>query len=124
MDFWRKGAKAQRKAKAISGKGGCPGGRLPAWILLAGLLAGCAGPTGAGETALEFRAEVVRVELEGGFWGLVAEDGRKYDPGRLAPEYRQAGLKVTVRAERAQRVSFRQWGAPVEIVRIERAPTR
>lgn len=100
------------------------GSALRAVLVAAALLAACAGPVGAGEAALEFRAEVVRVELEGGFWGLVAEDGRKYDPGRLAPEYRQAGLKVTVRAERAQRVSFRQWGAPVEIVRIERAPTR
>jgi inhibitor of cysteine peptidase len=70
----------------------------------------------------EFRAEVVFVSLEGGFWGLKGEDGRHYDPGGLASEFRQPGLMVHVRAKRAsERVSFRMWGTPIEIVHIQRA---
>lgn len=80
-----------------------------------------ADPVPAGEV-LEIRGEIVHVGLEGGFWGIVGEDGRRYSPGRLPPEFQQPGLRVSVtaRAERA-RVSFRMWGTPITIERIEHA---
>jgi hypothetical protein len=116
-------AKAQREAQLSYGKRRCRG-CICAWFATVSLIVGCAGPVGAGEAVLEFRAEVVRIELEGGFWGLVAEDGRKYDPGRLTPDFQQAGLKVRVSANRAPRVSFRMWGTPIDVLQIEPAPNR
>lgn len=81
-----------------------------------------AGPEGD-DAVLQIRGEVVYLDIEGGFWGIVGDDGRRYDPGRLAADFRQPGLKVqvTARAERA-RVSFRMWGTPITIEHIERAP--
>lgn len=70
---------------------------------------------------LQFRGEVVHLAMEGGFWGIVAEDGRRYDPGRLPADLQQPGLKVRVTARPVQgRVSFRQWGVPIDVVHIER----
>lgn len=102
-------------------------------LVLATMLsaAGCAVPVRAGEppaadrgatsATLQFRGEIVHLSFEGGFWGIVAEDGSRYDPGRLPPEFQQAGLKVLVTAKLVrERVSFRMWGKPIELVKIER----
>lgn len=94
-------------------------------------IAGCAPVSHAGETSavvgapLEFHGEVVRLALEGGFWGIVAEDGQRYDAGRLPREFQQPGLKVRVTARPVRdRVSFHMWGRPIELIRIERVEPR
>jgi hypothetical protein len=94
-------------------------------------IAGCAPATHAGDApapvaaTLQFRGEIVHLTLEGGFWGIVAEDGRRYDAGRLPPEFQQPGLKVWVSAKPVPgRVSFRMWGTPIELVHIERTEPR
>jgi hypothetical protein len=69
----------------------------------------------------EFRGEVSHQALEGGFWAIVADDGRRFDPGKLPPEFQQAGLKVRVVAKLAKdRLSFRQWGQAIDIVSLSR----
>lgn len=86
--------------------------------------AGCAAQAGdaSPDSSLQFRGEIVHLNLEGGFWGIVAEDGRRYDPGRLPREFQRAGLKVRVTAKvTPARVSFRMWGTPIDIIQIERA---
>lgn len=80
-------------------------------------------PAGDVAAALEFRGEVTYLPIEGGFWGIVAADGRRYDPGVLPPEFQQPGLRVRVVARAAQgRLSFRQWGQAIDIVTLERDP--
>ena len=70
-------------------------------------------------TTFMFRGEVTHLTLEGGFWGIVAEDGRRFDPGQLPKAFQQAGRKVQVIARRTpDRISFRQWGQLIEIVEI------
>lgn len=67
------------------------------------------------------RGETVYLSIEGGFWGIVGEDGRHYDPGALPRDYQIPGLKVRIEAKAAiGRISFRQWGTPIEIVHIEK----
>lgn len=74
-----------------------------------------------GSATLEFRGEIVHLAIEGGFWGIVAKDGRRFDPGAIPAEYQHAGLRVRVVARPAQgRLSFRQWGQAVDIVALER----
>jgi hypothetical protein len=64
---------------------------------------------------------VKRVSLEGGFWGVVGDDGRKYQPSRLPQEFQQDGLHVTARLRlKRGAASFRMWGRTVEIVEIAR----
>jgi hypothetical protein len=102
-------------------------------LLLAAIsgLAGCTPATNATEAPasdvapVQFRGEIVYLAFEGGFWGIVAEDGRRYQPGGLPGEFRQPGLKVKVTAKPLRdRVTFRMWGTPIELVHIERAEPR
>lgn len=98
-------------------------------LWLGGLLAlvlGCsAAKPVAGEgrqTALQFEARVVHLDLEGGFWGLIAADGSKYDPGRLEQRFMKHGLRVRVQAQAVDVASIRMWGTPVRIIAIEPIP--
>ncbi|WP_292522099.1 DUF333 domain-containing protein [Methanoculleus sp.] len=68
---------------------------------------------------------VTYVDLEGGFYGIVADDGERYLPADLPAEYREDGLRVTFTADIAsETVTIQQWGTPVEIVNIEKGDTR
>ena len=63
---------------------------------------------------------VTYIDLEGGFYGLVTDDGRNYLPGNLPAEYRQDGLRVQFSADVQEDVAgIQMWGTPVEIRSIE-----
>jgi len=85
-------------------------------LLSVGMLTASAG---AAET-VKFTGTVHYIPLEGGFWGLVTGDGKKYDPLNLAEEYRQEGLAVQVEARVRNRAGIHMWGAMIEIVDIRR----
>ncbi|WP_088330834.1 hypothetical protein [Lacimicrobium sp. SS2-24] len=68
---------------------------------------------------IQFTAEVVYKDLEGGFYALIAKDGSKYQPLALAQAYRRHGLVVKVEAKPIKdRVTFQQFGTVVEIISI------
>lgn len=76
--------------------------------------------TGDGEVVAT-TGTVQYVDLEGGFYGIVAEDGTRYDPVDLNEEFREDGLRVRFRAERQEDVvSIRMWGEAIRILAIER----
>ena len=59
------------------------------------------------------------VELEGGFYGIVADDSTRYQPQNMAEEYQEDGLRVRFRAATKDSVMTAQmWGQPVEILDI------
>jgi hypothetical protein len=105
---------------------------LSTLLLMMLLLAGCrtmAGsggpplppppPSATGEKLLEFTGTVVFIPLEGGFYGIVGEDGRRYDPLNLADSLQKDGLKVRVKARPVEHgASFHMWGQRIEIVEI------
>ncbi len=61
------------------------------------------------------------LEFEGGFYGIVADNGNNYLPINLGDDYKQDSLRVrfTMRA-RNDVMTIAMWGQPVEIVQIER----
>ena len=72
------------------------------------------------ETRVEGTGTVVFVELEGGFYGIVADDGARYEPLNLPVEFQQDGLRVRFRARvRKDVASVHMWGRPVELLQIE-----
>lgn len=71
---------------------------------------------------VEFDARVVYVTLEGGFYGLVADNGVRYEPLALAPRFRRHGMRLRVRARPVDVASIRMWGKPVHIVNAEPLP--
>lgn len=59
--------------------------------------------------------------LEGGFWGIVGDDGQNYDPANLAPEFQKEDLRVSFEAvTRPDAASFHMWGTIVEIKSIQK----
>jgi hypothetical protein len=64
---------------------------------------------------------ILHVPIEGGFYGLIADDGTKYDPTNLPEEYKQNGLRVKFQVNQKKGVaSIHMWGTIVEIVKIEK----
>ena len=84
------------------------------------------GEKGKAETVIDRQSiaatgRVVHVDLEGGFWGIVGDDGTQYDVVDLPREFRKQGLKVRFTAKaRSGGVSFHMWGVIIELVTIEK----
>jgi hypothetical protein len=66
---------------------------------------------------------VIRVKLEGGFWGIKASDGEKYDPlDSLPKEFRKNGLKIRFEATLdKEAVSTHMWGTIIKIEKVKKA---
>jgi len=62
-------------------------------------------------------------DLEGGFYGILGDDGKKYDPLDLDPRYQEDGLRVAFHATEAQGTAgIHMWGTPVSLDFIEEIP--
>jgi hypothetical protein len=60
------------------------------------------------------------VNVEGGFYGIETDDGKKLDPVNLPDRFKQDGLAIRARIERLpDQVSFHMWGELVRILAIE-----
>lgn len=60
-------------------------------------------------------------EMEGGFWGIVADDGRKFDPMGLDAKFQKEGLRVRFKATPdPDRMSTHMWGTIVNLTHIEK----
>ncbi len=69
--------------------------------------------------AITADATVAYVDLEGGFYGIIAEDGSRYVPKSLAKRFAYDGLGVTVKMVPARNQSdVQMWGLPVTIISI------
>ena len=65
--------------------------------------------------------KITRVQIEGGFWGILSDDGTKYDPIYLPDEFKIDGLQVKFKVKiRDDLAVFHMWGTIVEIVKIEK----
>jgi hypothetical protein len=63
------------------------------------------------------------IDVEGGFYGIEADERTKLDPVNLPEEFRKDGVRVRVRVEELpDRVSIHMWGKIVRIVEIKRLP--
>lgn len=67
---------------------------------------------------------IIYVDLEGGFYGLVAEDGTKYNPLNLEDAFKQDSLRVRFRGVlRTDVMTTRMWGRNLEIQEMLRVNT-
>lgn len=61
------------------------------------------------------------IDLEGGFFGIIGDSGKNYDPINLSEEFQKNNLRVGFDAKiREDMVSTHMWGTLIEIVRIEK----
>lgn len=70
---------------------------------------------------ISFSGRIVHNDFEGGFFGIVADDGGKYDPINLPKDFQKAGMRVRcVVRPKPGMMSFHMWGRIVEIIKIEK----
>jgi len=64
---------------------------------------------------------IVFLSFEGGFYGIVSDDGKHYDPINLDGAFQVDGLRVRFKARIMEGwLSFHMWGEIVSVVTIER----
>ena len=75
---------------------------------------------------IQGKGTIKHVNVEGGFYGIVGDDGRNYDPLNLPQEFKVDGLAVRFTAERGQAImtdsiaTFHMWGYIVRLVSIQK----
>ena len=66
------------------------------------------------------RGTIVYLDLEGGFYGITADDGTNYDPINLPDAFKTEGMRVTfIGFVRKDMASTHMWGQILEISKIE-----
>jgi hypothetical protein len=66
--------------------------------------------------------EVKYLNFEGGFYGIVGDDGKSYDPINMPQEFKVDGLRVQFTANLTDYLSFHMWGQVVRLITIEKLP--
>lgn len=65
---------------------------------------------------MEISGIVVFEDVEGGVWGIVGDDGMRYQVmNELPASVKEPGLHVDAEAEPSDAVTIFQWGRPVRI---------
>ena len=65
--------------------------------------------------------EVRYVDLEGGFYGIISDDGEHYDPTNLPSEFKEGGLRISFKLKILEnQIGFHMWGTIVEVLEIEK----
>ncbi len=76
-------------------------------------------PTPAFNHEVRGNGTICLVPVEGGFFGIVSDDGSHYIPGKVDPLFQVDGLRVTYRAlERHDRIDSHNWGTPVDLMEL------
>lgn len=69
---------------------------------------------------MNIKGTITHVEVEGGFWGIMSDDGIPYRPvDGLPKDFLQEGLRIKATVERAQVVSSYMWGRDVHLTKID-----
>jgi len=70
--------------------------------------------------SFEIVGTVRHKDLEGGFYAIDTDDGKKYDPVNLPESFKKDGQRVTATVRlNKDLMSFRMYGEVIEIVTIE-----
>ena len=65
------------------------------------------------------RGRVQFLNLEGGFYGIITDSGRKILPMNMAKEFAQNGAIVRIKGKVKNVLTIQQWGTPFTITEIE-----
>jgi hypothetical protein len=73
------------------------------------------------KASLEDFGTIKYVNLEGGFYGIMSDNGVKLDPVNLKSEFKKDGLRVKfVYSLKQGGASIHQWGKIIEIISIRK----
>jgi hypothetical protein len=63
---------------------------------------------------------VVYIGLEGGFFGIIDDHDRRWDPSNLPSEFQVDSLRVRFEGIITNRPTFHMWGRTIELTAIKR----
>jgi len=67
------------------------------------------------------KGTVKYLDFEGGFYGIIGDNGERYDPLNMAEEFQVNGLRVHFEVKILHETgTFHMWGKPVSIVNIQK----
>jgi len=93
--------------------------RISFFLILIFVLIGCRMPQR--QDIISETGTVKFIDLEGGFYGIIGDSGKNYDPINLSAEFQKDNLRVSFDAKICEdMVSIHMWGTLIEIVRIEK----
>ncbi|GAB7015010.1 hypothetical protein [Methanogenium cariaci] len=88
-------------------------------VAVAVLACGCTDGGTDNPDAVSGTGTVVYNDLEGGFYGIVTDDGTRYLPINMPDEFKQDKLPVTFTGiVQKDVVTIQQWGTPLELSEI------
>ena len=56
------------------------------------------------------------VELEGGFWGLIDQEGNQYKPIHFYEQLKTPNIQFKISMKQVDIMSFHMWGMDVKII--------
>ena len=69
---------------------------------------------------MQIKGTITHVEVEGGFWGILGDDGIPYHPIEGLPKkFEKEGLRITARAKPYEGMSMFMWGRLVVLKSVE-----
>jgi len=88
-------------------------------LILIFVLIGCRMPQK--QDIISETGTVKYIDLEGGFFGIIGDSGKNYDPINLSEEFKKNNVRVSFDAKILENMaSIHMWGTLIEIVRIEK----
>ncbi len=72
------------------------------------------------KTIVKGTGTIKYLDFEGGFYGIIADNGKRYDPINLSSKFEKDGLRVQFRMRvRRDLMRHNMWGTIVELVHID-----
>jgi hypothetical protein len=72
------------------------------------------------QNTVQTTGTIAHMSLEGGFFGIIADDGKKYLPLDLPKEFQKDGLKIKFEGRFRPDISgIHMWGKYIELIRID-----
>ncbi|MDX2247696.1 MAG: hypothetical protein SF052_13005 [Bacteroidia bacterium] len=69
---------------------------------------------------MQITGKITFINLSGGFWGILGDDGQNYNPGNSLPAgFQKEGVRVKAKVSSSQAFSIFMWGTNVDIQKIE-----
>lgn len=68
---------------------------------------------------MKIKGKVVYNNLGTGFWGIITDDGKQYEPANLPKKFQKEKEPISLKARESDSFSLFMWGTPIEIISIE-----
>jgi hypothetical protein len=77
------------------------------------------GMTSVEAAVLNISGKIVSLPMEGGFYGVLGDDGKKYLPQNLPNMLQRHNLAVRIKAvSQANRLGIHQWGEYIQVLDV------